>query len=228
MRVGAAALLLAAALPASAQLYPPASPGLAPRGTAVFDRHGRRADLAGFLAGPGPVILLPIFTRCGGTCPTLAGSLKGALAREHDVPFRVVVFSFDASDRDADLESFRKDLALPDDWTFLRAADEGGARAFLDQFGYAVLQRNRMFIHPSEMFVLSARGRWSGTFAGGVFPLGSVGAAARQAEDLESPSPWRRWRRTLAMPQVWSVLALAGLIAVTAGALILSTRRKPS
>lgn len=225
MRRAAAALALVAVLcaPARARLYPPAKPGLAARGVPVVDERGRAFDLAERLRGAGPAILIPVFTRCGASCPILAESLKSALDRER-VRFRVVVFSFDASDRDVDLASFRRELSLPEDWTVARAAGDGPARDFLDQFDYAFMKSGGGFTHPEAMLVLSPRGRWSATFVGREFAPGELAEAARRAEDEDSPSPWARLRRGLARPQAWAALGLAGLLAVVAAAAFLSPR----
>ena len=224
-RARLAALLLAAScLPAQAQLYPAARPGMIPKDVAVVDDRGRAQDLMELVRGAGPVILLPIFTQCAGTCPLQAGNLKTALGRQPPAAFRVVVFSFDASDTDADLRSFRGDHSLPASWAMVRAASAGAARDYLDQFGYAVMQSKSGFVHPSESFVFSGQGRWSGTFAGGDYPAEALRSAARQAEEIDSPALWSRLRRGLSRPQVWGGLAAAAFVLGVAGAVVLSLR----
>lgn len=224
-RAGLTALLLAAAsLPAQAQLYPAARAGMIPKDVAVVDERGRAADLMELVRGAGPAILLPIFTQCAGTCPLLAEHLKTALGRQPQAGFRVVVFSFDASDTDADLRSFRRDHSLSENWTIVRTASAGAARNFLDQFGYAVMQSGPGFVHPSEAFVLSGQGRWSGTFAGDAFSPEALKSAAREAEEIDSPAPSSRLRSGLSRPQIWIGLAAAAFVLGVAGAVVLSLR----
>lgn len=224
-RARATLLLLAAACaPVRAQLYPAASPGLLPRDAAVVQEGGRPRGLMELVRGSGPVVLLPIFTQCAGTCPLQAGRLKAALARTPQAALRVVVFSFDASDTDADLNAFRRAHSLPDGWVLARAANAGAAREFLDQFGYKVMQSGPGFVHPSEALVLSGAGRWSGTFAGADYPAEALLTAARQAAEMDSPGLSSGLRRALLRPQVWVGLALAALVLVAAGSVILSVR----
>lgn len=76
------------------------------------------------MATGAPTLLLPIFTRCTGTCPMTAHYLKRALAGA-GTAFRVVVFSFDAADTADDLREFRDRFALPAEWLVVRSGDAG-------------------------------------------------------------------------------------------------------
>lgn len=228
-QAGLAGLLLASlAAAAPVQFLPAQNAGLAPGRLAVIDEHGRAGDMADLLPGPGPVLLLPVFTQCAAACPLMAANLRTSLAPRAGAPaFRVVVLSFDAGDTDQALRRFRSDLDLPADWTLARAARAGDARAFLDRYGYAVMRSNSGFIHPDEVFVLSARGRWSGTLAGDSFPPETLAAAARGARALEEPSALASFRRGAADPQNWAVWGVAVLLAAASAAMAAAVRRSP-
>src|SRR5512141_568188 len=86
---------------ARATLLPPERALALPRGLVAFDEHDQRTDLAAGTAGT-PALLVPIFTRCSGTCPLAAVLLKQALEKAR-APFRVVLFSFDSGDGAVDL-----------------------------------------------------------------------------------------------------------------------------
>src|SRR5678815_5125987 len=66
-----------------AELLPPARPGLVPRSLAILDEHDLHQNLG--TAGE-PTLLVPIFTRCSGSCPLTAVALKQAIPGASAVP----------------------------------------------------------------------------------------------------------------------------------------------
>jgi hypothetical protein len=182
-----------AALLVLAALLPPANPRTLPPA----------------LAGDAPTLLLPIFTRCGGTCPVSAVYLKEALSDE-PARFRVVVLSFDPDDTDADLRDFRKRLGLPAQWVVTKLAP-AETRAFLDGLDFHVMKTDGVFDHPNQTFVFSPRGVWAATFNGSRFPQDELDAALRRARAADDPSLLARARLWLLRPEAWLLLAAAGL-----------------
>ena len=199
------ALWLAASAPTSAVLLPPETPTPLP-GETVLDESGESHALRSLGAGT-PRLLVPIFTRCGGTCPLTTLALKDALART-PVGFRVVVLSFDPGDSASDLKRFRTRLALPADWTLVRATDPGATRAFLDEVGFRLRKAEGGFDHPNQTFVFSAEGVWTGTFAGSAFREDELRAAWRRALSKSTSGRLAAW---VVRPEAWIAIACAGL-----------------
>lgn len=116
--------------------------------------------------GGGPVILLPIYTRCGASCPVLTRKLEEEAARmDSGIAYRVLVFSFDPSESSKSLEIFRRQEQVPANWAMVRA-DEGEIRQFFDFLHYPVMTEGDMLIHPSEIFLLDDGLNWRGTLVG--------------------------------------------------------------
>ncbi|HEY6908997.1 MAG TPA: hypothetical protein VI356_06490 [Myxococcales bacterium] len=216
---------LAQGRPARATLLPPEHAQVLPRGLAASDEHGRKGDLAAAMAGA-PALLLPVFTRCSGTCPLTAVLLKQALARAR-APFRVVVFSFDAEDGAADLAGFRARFQLPPDWLLLRSADAFATRAFFDGLDFHFMKAAGGFDHPNRTFVFSPDGAWAGTLAGSAFSASDLESAWRRASAFDDPAAARRLAAWLVRPEAWILLACAGL-ALSLAALLLAQRRSRS
>ncbi len=116
--------------------------------------------------GEGPILLLPLFTRCSTTCPTLLHKLeKSVTADRTSSRVRVLVFSFDPAETTASLRAFRTASGIPTDWVLARA-DEDVTRTLLQYLNYPVMSRGAVFIHPSEIFVLDSSLHWSWTIDG--------------------------------------------------------------
>jgi cytochrome oxidase Cu insertion factor (SCO1/SenC/PrrC family) len=116
--------------------------------------------------GDGPVLLLPLFTRCSASCPTLLHKLEESLAvYPPSTRVRVLVFSFDPGETQASLSAFRKASAVPADWQLARA-NEGVTRELLQSFNYPVMSQGAVLIHPSEVFVFDNALRWRWTIDG--------------------------------------------------------------
>jgi len=162
--------------------------------------------------GRGPVIFLPLFTRCSSTCPTLLHKLEKSLADEPPAShFRVLVFSFDPAETHASLLAFRSASGIPANW-ILAHADEGATRSVLQYASYSVMSRGAVFIHPSEIFVLDDSFRWRWTIEGVDWTTKDV---ARVIEQTSSPNFVTRIE---AHPQTiaWTAMGLAiGSIVLT-------------
>jgi cytochrome oxidase Cu insertion factor (SCO1/SenC/PrrC family) len=215
------ALWLAAAAPASAVLLPPGTPTPL-RPFIVLDESDRAQDLRSLSAGT-PRLLVPIFTRCGGTCPLTALLLKEALAKTA-VGFRVVVLSFDPADSASDLKRFRTRLALPADWMLVRATDAAKTRAFFDDVGFRLRKAEGGFDHPNQTFVFSAEGVWTGTFAGSAFTDDEIRAAWRWALSSSHPTVLGHLAAWIVRPEAWIAIACLGL-GLTFGAIRFVARR---
>jgi cytochrome oxidase Cu insertion factor (SCO1/SenC/PrrC family) len=188
----------------------------------VSDEKDARHDLRAMAAGA-PTLLLPIFTRCSGTCPLTALALKEALGKAR-APFRVALLSFDTEDRAEDLSAFRERFVLPAEWLLLRSADAAATRAYFDELGFHFMKADGSFDHPNQTFVFSPRGAWVGTFSGAVFPKDELDAAWRRALAADDPTAFQRLGSWLIRPEAWILLALAGGTASLA-AIVLVARK---
>ncbi|HWE25333.1 MAG TPA: hypothetical protein VG496_15455 [Myxococcales bacterium] len=207
---------------ASAELLPPERAGLVPRKLAVLDDRDGSHDLSSVAAGELPTLLVPVFTRCNGTCPFTAISLKGALAKIQQ-RFRIVLLSFDADDTADDLRAFRERFALPSDWLLVRSPDAAATHAFLDELGFRFMKTGDGFDHPNTTFVLSPRGVWAGTFTGASFAPDELKAAWLGAVFTDRPTRFQSLRAWLARPESWIALSCIGLL-VSLVALALAAR----
>lgn len=115
-------------------------------------------------AGTGPVIVLPVYTRCTMSCPVLARMLVQQTSQiSGGTPYRVLIFSFDPGDDAQALRQFRVQKKLPSAWILVRsgAAD---IRRFCDFFHYTVLTEGPVMIHTNQMFLLDHNLQWRATF----------------------------------------------------------------
>ena len=134
----------------------------------VWDETNRQNSLPEMLreAGNGPVILLPVYTRCTMSCPVLAAKLKAETARMmYGQSYRVLLFSFDPSEDAASLRGFREREKLPGKWMLVRA-EETDIRRFSDFFHYSIMADGAMFVHPNQIFLLDHTLRWRATIIG--------------------------------------------------------------
>lgn len=115
-------------------------------------------------AGSGPVIVLPVYTRCTMSCPVLTQMLVQRTARmAAGAPYRVVIFSFDPGDDAAALRAFRAQKRLPPGWLLVRS-NAAEIRRFCDFFHYTVINEGPVMIHTNQMFLLDGAFRWRATF----------------------------------------------------------------
>jgi cytochrome oxidase Cu insertion factor (SCO1/SenC/PrrC family) len=180
---------------------------MVPRSLAVQDDHDQRQDLrpAGM-----PTLLVPIFTRCTGTCPLTALALKQAMAGAPS-RFRVVLLSFDTDDAAADLRSFRERLNLPFEWLLVRSIDAAATREFFDQLDFHFMKTASGFDHPNQTFVFSPNGGWAATFSGDLSSKAELESARRRAMAADDPTALSRLRDWLIRPEAWIVLACCGV-----------------
>lgn len=219
---GTIALCLLLGGTARAALLPPGRAGSLPGGFIASDERGQGRELSAAASGE-PALLLPIFTRCSGTCPLTAVLLKQALDKAR-APFRVIVFSFDAEDGAGDLAAFRERYQLPAGWLLLRSGDAAATRAFFDRLGFHFMKAAGGFDHPNQTFVFSPRGAWAATLAGAAFSRDDLETAFRRALAADDPALPGRVAAWLIRPEAWILLACAGL-ALSLAALLLAQRR---
>ncbi|HUM10560.1 MAG TPA: hypothetical protein VLT82_06380 [Myxococcaceae bacterium] len=204
-----------------AELLPPARPGLVPPSLAVLDEQDRHQSL---MTAGAATLLLPIFTRCAGTCPVTAASLKQALPGT-SADFRVVLLSFDPRDTAAELQGFRKRLDLPSGWLLVRSVDARATRELFDVLEFPVMNGEGGFNHPDQTFVFSPNGRWAATLSGppSKEELSSAHGRALAADD---GTPSRRLGAWLLRPEAWIVVACAGFGLSFAAVLLLARRTR--
>lgn len=133
---------------------------------AVWDEANLQTTLWDKLraAGSGPVIVLPVYTRCTMSCPIMARMLVKETAQiGGNAPYRVLIFSFDAGEDSASLTKFRQTEGLPPTWLLVRS-DAVDIRTFCDFFHYSVLTEGPVMIHLNQFFLLDHTLRWRATF----------------------------------------------------------------
>ena len=114
------------------------------------NRTHNLSEFAGY-----PVIVLPIFTRCQTACIQSVARLKSALASSSADPrqFRVLLFSFDATDSPAVLAKYRERDAIPLSWS-VGSSTQPNIDAFLDSLGFRVGKAGTQFTHPNMLLFL--------------------------------------------------------------------------
>jgi protein SCO1/2 len=119
------------------------------------DETGRRRTLSEFAGYP--IILLPIYTRCRGACVQDVSRLEKALADSNGNPrqFRVLLFSFDATDTAATLINYRRRENIPLAWSIATSSQQE-IDALLDSIGIQVGKSGKEFIHPNVVIFLDA------------------------------------------------------------------------
>jgi cytochrome oxidase Cu insertion factor (SCO1/SenC/PrrC family) len=120
------------------------------------DDAGRARELwefAGF-----PVILLPIYTRCPTACIGNVDQLKTALSASSADPrqFRVLLFSFDASDTPEKLTVYRAREKIPLGW-FIGTGTQQNIDALLESIGFQYGRAGKEFTHPNVVLFLDPK-----------------------------------------------------------------------
>lgn len=173
----------------------------------VLDEENRSADLSTFIvsAGVGPVMLLPAYTRCQGSCPLTVRALLKATSTPAKTDYRVILLSFDVHDTAEDLRHFRKHESIPDTWQLVRSTDGAALRKFLDTFSYSFMQSQSGFEHPSQLLFLSEGLEWKGNLSG-------TELTAEELEEALARTHWSHLRTLASRPESWLAVGLFGLI----------------
>ena len=119
------------------------------------DERGRVRHLSEFAGFP--IILLPIYSRCPGACIANVDQLKTALAESSVDPrqFRVLLFSFDATDTPAKLASYRTREKIPLAW-FVGTSSQQNIDSLLESIGFQYGRAGTEFAHPNLLLVLDS------------------------------------------------------------------------
>jgi cytochrome oxidase Cu insertion factor (SCO1/SenC/PrrC family) len=185
----------------------------------VWNEANQRVALSEELRkhGEGPVIVLPIYTRCGASCPILTRKLeKETAGMAAGIAYRVLIFSFDPTETAESLQHFRKEENVPANWTMVRA-EERESQKFFDFFHYRVMTEGGVLIHPNEIFLLDRNLNWRLTLTGEDWN------AAKLQERLgwmESPGPVAWAAMNPAKIAVLGVVGLFGSFVLLLGWLI--------
>ena len=202
-----------------AELLPPGRPGMVPRSLAVLDEHDRHQN---FETAGEPTLLLPVFTRCAGSCPLTTVALKQGMPGP-PAAFRVVLLSFDREDTAADLRRFRERLDLPSEWLVVRSIDATATREFFDELDFRVMSTGGGFNHADQTFVFSPKGLWAATVSGPPSKE-ELSSAHHRALAADDRTAWRRLGAWLSRPEAWIVLACVGFVFSLAAVLLLARR----
>ncbi len=196
-----------------ADLLPATPEGMRVPSTGVFDEANRPHDFRELTVGNKPILLLPAFFKCHASCPVMARALRKATKDPQTAAlFRIVVFSFDATDTPTQAALFRKTQNLPPDWLFVRTTQDVAARQFFDAFNYHYRDEHGTFLHPNQIFVLSANGRWAQSITGATFTSSDLESAARLARLMDSTTLRARLERLSRNPEALAVWGMAGLL----------------
>ena len=198
-------LALLAAVPAAARIEPAAQSASPIPDVQVLDSANNSVSMRSLIAamGSGPVVILPIYTRCAASCPVQTQKIKQVW---NDVSgryaIRVVAFSFDPEETAASIFDYRRREGVPDRWAVVRARP-GDARAFFDFFQYSVMSDNGQFVHPDRIFLLDSSSQWRFTMDGLNYNAAEIEQALAQ---LQSPG-LGVWLRTNPDAVAWTGFA---------------------
>jgi len=158
-----------------------------------LDETGQARNLSQFAGYP--LVVVPIFTRCRTACVQNVAQLKKALAASSANPrqFRVLLFSFDATDSPAILAKYRDRESVPLNWS-IGVASQSNIDALLDSLGFQVGKAGSQFTHPNTVFFLDSNlriARWiSGTNYTPADVDTALGVAAGDSDWLARHSEW--------------------------------------
>ncbi len=140
-------------------------------------RVRRLSEFAGF-----PVILLPIYTRCPTACIANVDQLKTALSGSSADPrqFRVLLFSFDASDTPEKLTTYRSREKIPLGW-FVGTGTQQNIDALLESIGFQYGRAGTEFTHPNIVLFLDSKLRIAKWIYGTDYSGGDVDRALKVA-----------------------------------------------
>ena len=144
------------------------------------DETGRVRGLSEFAGFP--VIILPIYTRCPSACIANVDQLKTALSDSSADPrqFRVLLFSFDASDTPEKLAAYRSREQIPLSW-FVGTATQQNIDALLDSIGFQYGRAGKEFTHPNIVLFLDSKLRIAKWIYGTDYSGGDVDRALKVA-----------------------------------------------
>ena len=160
---------------------------------ALLDGQGRRFAL-GELFGK-PTLLLFSYYSCDGACPTVNRKLAQAIVNANRFrpgeDYRVLTVSFDKKDTLAGIRQFVETLGVAEEdrrgWRFAVFQDGGDIKRIAESVGYRWFWsvRDRVFVHPNVLIVLSPEGR-----VARYLPAASIGP--RDVELALIESDWNR------------------------------------
>lgn len=172
---------------------------------AFIGEGGERFRLKDLLGKP--VLLLFSYYSCDGACPTVNRRLAEAIVnmkrfRPAD-DFHVLTVSFDRKDTLAGIRQFVQTLGLEQrgyrGWRFAVFADGTDIKRIAEQVGYRYFWsvRDRVFVHPAVLIVLSPEGR-----VARYLPAASIGPRDVELALIESD-----WNRVTASTRLLDIAA---------------------
>jgi cytochrome oxidase Cu insertion factor (SCO1/SenC/PrrC family) len=144
------------------------------------DESGGTRQLSEFAGYP--VILLPIYTRCRTACIDNVAQLKKALADSFADPrqFRVLLFSFDATDTPLTLAQYRTRESIPLSWS-TAAGSQANIDTLLKSIGFQVGKAGTEFVHANLLVFLDPKLRVAKWIYGTDYSGGDVDSALKVA-----------------------------------------------
>jgi cytochrome oxidase Cu insertion factor (SCO1/SenC/PrrC family) len=182
MRMFLAVVVLALVPACFAASVEPVSPQRGRSVTAInwIDDSGRVRGLSEFNGFP--VVLLPVYTRCPGACIANVDQLKTAFAGSSADPrqFRVLLFSFDASDTPERLTAYRTREKIPIGW-FVGTGTQQNIDALLESIGFQYGRAGTEFMHANVVLFLDSKLRIAKWIYGTDYSGGDVDRALKVA-----------------------------------------------
>jgi cytochrome oxidase Cu insertion factor (SCO1/SenC/PrrC family) len=158
-----------------------------------IDDTGRVRGLSEFSGFP--VVLLPIYTRCPTACIANVDQLKTAIAGSSADPrqFRVLLFSFDATDTPEKLRAYRTRENIPLGW-FVGTGTQQNIDALLYSIGFQYGRAGTEFTHPNVVLFLDSKlriAKWIyGTDYSGADVDRALKIAAGESDWIGQHSEW--------------------------------------
>jgi len=132
-------------------------------------------------------LLLPIYTRCQTACIANVGQLKNALADSQTNPsgYRVLLFSFDASDTPSALAAYREREKIPINW-IIGSGGQADIGALTESIGFQYGKAGTEFAHANLLIFLDSKLRISKWIYGTGYSSGDVDSALKIAAGAKS------------------------------------------
>ena len=129
-----------------------------------------------------PVILVPMYTKCPDACLQVTKGLKQALLSSHiDVNrYRLILFSFDATDTPRNLAEFRQRERVPLGWRTVTASPQE-ITALMESIGFTYRTEQGQFVHPNLVVALDPDLRTAKYLYGTKFSAGQLEEALQIA-----------------------------------------------
>lgn len=180
----------------------------------VTSEFGQKTDLFKLIDSDKSVLLIPAYFSCNSTCPLMASNLRDAfigLNEKSDI--KVLMLSFNQTDRPDQIKMFREHHNLPSNWTLAVANKESDVKELLNPLGYQFQKTSSGFDHPNSAFFFSRKKKlWSGIITGIDNKAIDLQKALIDAGNFDNENFRPSIIRYLAKPEHLVIIGFAGLL----------------